>query len=373
MSQQPLPTSQTLSKVEIIDPAQIEPQLIKIWEGLVKENKMRASLFNLIVYNQLQSPRTDYIRSIVQKVIEKFPCRILFISHDPNAKQTYLKTAVSVVTPKDPESTIACDHIDFGVAGPDLERVPFLLLPHIIPDLPVYVLWMEDPCKKNPLLMALAKLATRMIFDSESADSLLHFAEKLLALRETGIDIADLNWARTEGWRDLITSTFQTAERLKQLHQLCFIQITYNSRETESFCHLKVQAMYLLAWMSSRLKWKLTKASKKLTFQFESNLHKIDAHIQPTLWEKLGSGTVVSVELKTVDEHLFQCMRLPQQYHRVGIQISTPEKCDLPYQFVLGQTATGQSLVNEIIKRGTSSHYMEMLKELIELDRKDVC
>ena len=74
---------------QIVAPELIESELIKIWEALAKENKMRASLFNLIVFNRL-SPRTDYIRSIVQKVDEKFPCRTLFVSEDPEAKESYL-------------------------------------------------------------------------------------------------------------------------------------------------------------------------------------------------------------------------------------------------------------------------------------------
>ncbi|HAB99095.1 MAG TPA: hypothetical protein DCE71_04665 [Parachlamydiales bacterium] len=108
---------------QIVSPDQIEKQLQSIWEALVKENKMRASLFNLIVYTHL-SARTDYFRSIVQKVIEKFPCRILFISFDPDTSQSYLKTAVSVVTPSQGETTIACDNIDIGVAGSEIEKVP---------------------------------------------------------------------------------------------------------------------------------------------------------------------------------------------------------------------------------------------------------
>jgi hypothetical protein len=47
--------------------------------------------------------------------------------------------------------------------------------------------------------------------------------------------------------------------------------------------------------------------------------------------------------------------------------ISCPVSCELPYQYVLGKTATGQSLVQEITRRGTSEHYLEMLKKLCEL------
>ncbi len=346
---------------QIVDPEKIEPELMKLWESLAKE-KMRACLFNLIVFNKL-SPRTDYIRDIVQKVSEKYPCRVLFISSDPESAHPYLKTAVSIVG----NGSIACDYIDIGVSGPDIERVPFVLLPHIIPDLPVSLLWTEDPHLHHPLFSPLLKLASRVIFDSESADSLLAFSEEILLLKkETLIDTADLNWARTEGWRDLIASLFDSKEKFDQIED---VRITYNSRQTESFCHLKVQSMYFLAWLSSRLNWKFKKASRHLEFIFENQKGEIHA----AEWEKLGSGTIISIDLATKDGSLYQCARNPNSYHHVSIQISSPTKCELPYQFVLGQTATGHSLVKEIITKGTSRHYLDMLKELSKMDKDQLC
>lgn len=346
---------------QIVDPAKIEPELIRLWEDLAKE-KMRACLFNLIVFNRL-SARTDYIRDIVQKVSEKYPCRVLFITSDPDSQHPYLKTAVSVVG----TGSIACDYIDIGVSGPDLERVPFVLLPHIIPDLPISLLWTEDPSRPHPLFAPLSKLAHRIIFDSESADSLLAFSQKVLALKEElGIDTADLNWARTEGWRDLITSLFHSGEKVDQIQDL---RITYNARETEFFCHLKVQSLYLLAWMASRLGWKFQKATHDLHFSFADQ----KGEIRSAQWEKLGPGTVISVDLTTRDAHLYQCFRIPAQYHRVTIQISSSTQCELPYQYLLGRTATGQSLVKEIITKGTSTHYLEMLKTLGQLDKDRLC
>lgn len=354
---------------QIVDPSNIEPELLRIWEGLAKENKVRASLFNLIVFTRF-SPRTDYFRSIVQKVVEKFPCRTLFISHDPDSPKPYLKTAISVVSPSGKEVSIACDQIDIGVAGPNLEQVPFVILPHLIPDLPTYLLWAEDPSVPNPLFAELAKFATRIIFDSESADSLLAFAKTLLDFhKKTGIDVADLNWARTEGWRDLIASTFHSGQKRELLKQISFLKIVYNAHETEFFCHLKIQAMYLLAWASSRLNWPFEKATPTLHFHFKS----VDARIQSEEWEKLGPGTVISVSLHTSDGHQFDAARIPNEYHHVKIQFSSPDQCDLPYRFVLGQTATGQSLVKEICTKGTSAHYLDMLKELTTLDQDRLC
>lgn len=349
---------------QIVDPDQIEPQLMKIWEELARENKMRASLFNLIIFNSL-SRRTDYFRSVVQKVVEKFPCRSLFITSDPQTEQSYLKTAVSVLFQQPAESTTACDQIDIGVAGSCHEKVPFLILPHLLPDLPIYLLWTEDPSLFHPLFEPLSKMATRIIFDSEAADDLALFSKTVLNLRKkTKADIADLNWARTEGWRDLIASTFDRPDRHALLKKIEKVNISYNAQETEFFVHLKIQAMYLLSWLASRLDWKCTQKTKELVFHFEGN-H--TATIESVVWEKIGSGTLIGVDFKMEDGYRFECSRIAEMYHHVKILISSTVSCELPFNYVLGKTATGQSLVQEITRCGTSEHYLEMLKKLEEL------
>lgn len=328
----------------LIRPDQIESALQAKWDQLAKENWVRACLFNLIVFNRYSDQieytkaRTDYTRTIVQKVIEKFPCRLIFISEDPKAKKAELKVAIDVI-PHGPGA--ACDHIDIGVSGSEITNVPFTILPHILPDLPVILLWTEDPAIPHPLLEPLSKLASRLIFDSECADNIQNFAKTVLALKKTHkYDVADLNWARTEGWRDLICSLFNKRPAIDQ------IEIQYNDFGTDYYCHLQVQSLYLHAWLTARLQ------------------EKIVAKFIPKSHPEHGPGTIVGIKIHTKDNTLFDCERIPTRKHMVDIRASSPEQCELPYHYLLGHTATGQSLVHEICSRGTSVHYLEMLKEL---------
>ncbi len=354
---------------QIVAPSEIESELLRIWDELAKTNKMRAGLFNLIVFNELSS-RTDYFRTIVQKIIDRFPCRVLFLAHDPDPSKSYLKTAVSVIAPEG-QNAIACDNIDIGVAGSEWERAFSLVLPHLVPDLPIYLLWADDPAKKHPLFEKLSNLANRVIFDSESSDCLYDFAEAALRLNKKGMYIADLNWARTEGWRDLLAATFEN--RLSDLHDIAEIRIVFNARPTEFFCHLKIQSMVLLALFASRLSWKLKSAEEKegkFHFAFDSG---IKAVIEPTVWESLGSGTVIALEIKTKAETCYSLARMPQAKHQAAIQIVSRDRCDLPVRYMLGQTASGQSLVREIFQQGTSAFFLATLQELLILDKKKLC
>ena len=131
--------------------------------------------------------------------------------------------------------------------------------------------------------------------------------------------------------------------------------------------------MYLMAWLSNRLGWKVIDTKPNLCFHFQSASEKIGASIESVQWEKLGSGTVIAAEITTSQEHTFKAERIKERYHYVKIHTSSTDTCELPYEFVLGQTATGQSLVREICMKGTSPHYIDMLKELIILDKDKLC
>src|SRR5690349_236795 len=102
---------------ELVTPSTIETTLSSIWNGLAKLHKTKASLFNLIIFTK-QTERTNFIHQLVEKIVEKFPSRIIFISYDPS--KNFINTAVSVVIVKSGSSEFACDQIDIGVGGDEI-------------------------------------------------------------------------------------------------------------------------------------------------------------------------------------------------------------------------------------------------------------
>ena len=349
---------------KLVPPAEIESELLKIWENLGKMNKTRASLFNLIVFSTL-SERANYIRSIVQKLVDTFPCRILFVSHDKDSTNNYLKTAVSVVAPEG-ESAIACDAIDIGVAGSDWERVPYVILPHILPDLPVYLLWSEDPSVPHPLFESLCSLTTRIIFDSEAADNLLEFSQRLLFLHDKErLEVADLNWARLESWRDLFATVFSDQDLL----QIKSVHIVYNSYQSPNFCHVKIQALYLIGLLASRLNWSFQKAENPLNFLFKEAVIRVD----DAPWEELAPGCILSVEIATHQNKQFRFTRKKSAPYLATVQIETEDRCEIPFDFVMKKAAVGQSLSREIFLKGTNPFFLDTLRQTLLLDQIKLC
>jgi len=355
---------------DIIPPSEIRSELIRLWESLESSNKVRASLFNLIFYTK-KKLRAEYIRDISQKVLEKFPSRVIFITSDTEGD--YLNTRVSVLPVNEKESDIACDFIQIDVAGSQAQKVPFVLLPHIVPDLPVYVIWAEDPKEASPLFNEVKKLASRIIFDSEAISDLSTFSKNLLEIAKTpNLDIADLNWARMESWRDLMASTFYTDKRLDQLRKTTKIQILYNARESDYTCHTQIQAIYLQGWLSAQLDWTLSNATQekgKYTLTYARVGGEVEIVLYPEWQENIKAGDILSVDLETEDQHHFSFGRNLDMPHHVNMRLSTLEKCDIPLKYIFAKDESGGALVKEICHKGTSKHFLNLLKQI--QDRKE--
>jgi glucose-6-phosphate dehydrogenase assembly protein OpcA len=347
----------------------IDKELTRIWDSLQGPNKgankLRACLFNLILYTQ-KNERAEYIRTLTQKVVERFPSRVISVLVDKTATEDSLDAKVSVMTGAKGEFDVVCDLIELQATKKSEKRIPFVLLPYILPDLPVYLLWAENPTLENPLSHELETFTTRMIFDSETTDNLPLFAKALLQHKEEAkCDIADLNWARTENWRELLSSTFYSEERLQQLKTTKTIQIKYNSCETKFFCHTKTQAVYLQGWLASQLGWKLTEVKGDHFFYGP-----ISIQLESTQNPHLSPGTVVSLDLSTNKGETFSFSRNPHHPHQISMIFCDSEKCAIPSKYIFTKSQTGLSLVNEIGHVGTSDHYLKLLNYLVELEGK---
>jgi glucose-6-phosphate dehydrogenase assembly protein OpcA len=359
-----------------VSPADIQNELNRIWESLETKNVARACLFNLIFYTQ-KDHRTPYIQRLAQKVIEKFPSRVIFVTLDEKAKTDFLKTEVSILSSSQGEFDVACDYIQIEGGGSYGERIPFVVLPHLLPDLPVYMLWAEDPAKSDPLNEQLGKLAGRLIFDSESTDNLARFASSVLDHQSKSLcDVADLNWARIESWRDMLSMAFYSDDKLEQVQRAKQINITYNAQETAFFCHTEIQAVYLQAWLSCQLKWQFQSVRRNngnLVFSYKKESGPVEISLSTTHHAKLPPGLILTVGLSTSSEEQFKFVRSLEQLHQIAFQHSNSIQCDLPAYYIFTKAESGHSLVKEICHRGTSEHYLKVLNLIKKMEALGQC
>lgn len=358
-----------MSSQEDIELTNIESELTRLWASQDGAGSIKACLFNLIIYSQDQR-RLEHVQQLVKMVLERFPCRIIFIHGDAEATGDRLRTSVSADTTTKGGVTIGCDRITIEAAGKPLSRVPFIILPHIVPDLPVYLLWGQDPTRDCEILPHLERFATRFIFDSDCTDDLSRFSSHLLARLGHGRrETIDLTWARLRGWRDVMTQVFDTPDAILQLASSRVIEIEYNSHGCERCEHDDFQALYFQAWIGSRLTWKptgveVTEGQRRITYT--NGLQQVTVLLKPTKCANLPTGVLVSVDVKTSNKHHYGIRRQGDS-RMVQVEISSEEVCELPATLALSSLDRGSQLMQETFYEPPGDHYRAMLQTLTQL------
>lgn len=351
----------------------IEAQLQAIWEKHRESGASRASLFTLVILAK-HDRRESYLLKIVKNLIKRFPCRILVVTERVDKKQNVLTASVADIQT---DNSIYCEQINFEVSENFRERIPYVIGPHILSDLPVYLLWGENPLEKDPLSLKLENIAARTIFDSETATHMVGFAKRVLEMRaDAKCDIADLNWARFEDWRELFASTFNSEATLECLKASSQMTIEYNQRKSHSICHTKIQATYLQAWLATNLGW--TFASQKSTedtlqFFYTHPNGQIEITLKPGLHENLAPGRILSIEIITCDQATYHMKRRFDRPHMVEITHSRTDKCFMPTYHLLDQEHSGQSLIREIYHQETNSHFLKALELISQYQEGAIC
>jgi glucose-6-phosphate dehydrogenase assembly protein OpcA len=347
--------------------ANISEELTQLWDKEQGQNKIRASLFSLILYVQ-KNDKTPFFQSLIKSVVSKFPCRVILIINEALAKEEYLRTAVSSETIGEGDLKIFCETIQIEVAGKLIERVPFIVLPQILPDLPVYLLWTQDPSLENAVLPHLEPLANRIIFDSGSTDDLQNYGRCVLSLiQRFHCAIGDLNWSALSGWRSIFLQVFNTQETLLSLAQSTLIRIHYNENQTHYHKHTLIEAAYFQAWLASRLNLKfqsieMNEGNVRLTYK--RPLKDMVVMLTPQEMDTQPPGAILSIEIESAkNKGVYSFKRHPQS-RQVFIQYSEKDFCQIPYSAVLKGAPEGQEIIEEIFYPSGGRHYRDMLEIL---------
>ena len=189
------------------------------------------------------------------------------------------------------------------------------------------------------------------------------------------IDIADLNWARIEHWRNLIAAAFHNKNRFDKLQNTKKIEITYNSLETKYFCREKVKPLYLQAWLASCLDWKIKKIekNKNTNIVYTNGNSDIKMSLIPSKDPGLVTGSIISLKLTTENDDVFFFSRDIDIPHRAKIEISSKTSCEIPYYSTFIASIASQSLTREIFYRNTSKHFISCVSILSNIKDQCIC
>lgn len=339
----------------------IKDQINNLLKSQPNDTGIKACLFNLIVYTQ-DKRRTHYFEKIVNTITSQFPCRIIFIQGNPTSKDNSLNIQITTEKSQD-ERNIVCDKILIEASGQDINRVYFLLFPLFVPDLPIYLLWGQDPTKEYTVLPHLQHFATRLIFDSETTDDLQQFSRDMLnRMNSSSIQIVDLNWARIAGWREILAHIFDSPERINLLETATTIKMVYNNQLSEFFLRPDTQVIYFQAWLASQLGWKFLRAEKSDKTQI---LHYQSDHLSHKIFlEARNDSNFETEEILEMDitGENYECHLKRPSGEQIIVQASNQYQCELPFTLNMPTLRSARSFMQEIFYQKASDQYLSMLK-----------
>jgi len=349
-----------------IEIANIEKELELLYKQNGNSNATRAGLFNFIVYSP-DKERSPELLSIVKRTTELFPCRILFIQRDPNKEASHLKVSVSTEKIGRSDGKVLCDLIQIEVSASELERIPFLILPHLVPDLPTYLLWGQDPTLPNPILQELLKIATRLIFDAHWANNLQQLSQRLLKLfQNSKFEGIDLAWASLSGWREVLAQAFDAPEKLVDLKNAKEIKITYNGQGPAR----RLTAIYLQGWLAAQLEWKFLAKEhylNEIVLAYASPIHEISVRLIPLDSSDLKLEVISKFELSSFNGDSYFLEKQPN-VSKVLLHLASTSSCELPCTLQLPKVDRGFNYMKELFYFRQSEHYLNMLEMIAQVN-----
>ncbi|GAB4237267.1 MAG: hypothetical protein Tsb0021_17100 [Chlamydiales bacterium] len=326
------------------------------------------SLFNLILYTE-ENLSLDYYEDMLKTTIARFPSNIIFIQHHPNSNESFCRTEEKPIKSSE-NSEMTCHQLIIRTAGNGISKVPFLILPSLVPDLPIYLIWGQDPTKPNDLFAHLYPYIDHLIFDSERAENLTSFAKAVIKKRKKwDCRIVDMNWARCSGWRIVLRQAYDTKEKIRDLNHSKKIVITYNQQSTNSFQHQEIQAIYLQSWLSTQLNWNFVKQGKedgKFTFIYQAVDQEIHVGLEKAYIENFDPGAIVGFESETYDNKSTTLKRESDSPKQVYAQFCHEGSCELPFTIPLYTMSRGQTFIKYLLYSPIDAHYLNMMQKLSE-------
>ena len=355
-----------------VDPSQIEQELEKLEETHKQNNQLRASLFNLIVYAH-KGQKLPYFVDLADQIVKQFPCRILFIEENTESTEPYLKSSIAAKLVSEGDNpNIVCDKIYLETSKDNTEQIYHLVLQHVIIDLPIYLLWGQDPTLPHPLFNPLKHLANRLVFHSECSNNLQTLSKTLLdhVIRDHW-EVADLNWVHLQDLREVIKATFNSKEAIQDLEAATEITLKFCGAESEYFCHNHFQVHYMHAWLAGQLNWQFLsyedhQNEKRISYQNGSEQVKINI-LEEKCSLQAQPGMVVYFQIKTRTKKSFVFSTSPDQ-DMIHIEILDEEKRNTPYNASVIKPKWALFLAKEICYNETSAHYINTLKVLAQID-----
>ncbi len=176
---------------------------------------------------------------VLEGLAERHPSRTIILYPDPKHRSSCLDARITLESFALPgvEQQVGAEVIRLSLCGMRAGAPASIVLPLLLPDLPVFLRWRGRPDFESGEFTQLVAAVDRLVVDSGEWDDPEEGMRGLTGFFER-VDVSDLAWTRTVGWRGAIAQLWPDCAGTREL----FV------------AGPRAEALQLSGWLRSRLR-----------------------------------------------------------------------------------------------------------------------
>jgi len=211
---------------------------------------VRLLAFNLVAVC-ISVDDADIATHTAGLIAQSHPCRAIVVYADPQPADN-IEADLSFQRALTKSGTVNAEHVRLNVSGEPAYHLTSVVTPLLVPDIPVYLWLVGAPPLGQAFGHDAIAICERLIIDSGEYPHVKSTLRTMSTeLRNAGdeIGLADLSWARTQTWREVLAQSFEGPQMRELVDDI-------NRVEVESSGPSPSAAGWLCAgWLSDRLGW----------------------------------------------------------------------------------------------------------------------
>lgn len=219
--------------------------LDSLWSACLSDNGgrdvARALTVNLI--GVADADGADCLHKTCTLLQRRSPCRAFLLLHDESLERHEARLCAATRSHGSLRD-IVLEQIELRTPTRELQKLPGLLRPLILDDLPSHLLWARSWPRDRTNFDVLGELCTHTIVDSARFEEPARDLRALAECRAAGRPITDLAWLRVRPWRRALAEAF---ERFRWRDGLAVTGTIRHGRGA------RAEAMLLADWLGDRL------------------------------------------------------------------------------------------------------------------------
>jgi glucose-6-phosphate dehydrogenase assembly protein OpcA len=225
-----------------VTPEVIEVELAELRGKAAGEQAgVRTHIVDLIAHAE-GPEKADEICGVIAGMRHHRPSRAIVTCGTAGRDAVTADASVFCAPMQEGGKALVCTELVRLDGPPDGDGLPNMAASLLLPDLPVFLLWLAPPVFYGPVFDGLASLATRIVTDSIRQPGTLDHLPELVSRGQQVV--TDLGWTKITGWRDVVAGVFDDPEARRRLTRLERMSIRFVEGSSS-------QARLLAGWLAS--------------------------------------------------------------------------------------------------------------------------